>query len=762
MYQYANQAPLPPKPPRARKPAAAPAAPETDPLAPVRDFSSLSLMDLLRARDLYHRHLTEKRGVLATAVGRYLIRVDDPKPGENKPRPAGRPRRLKDSEVRSYSWPAVIVFVRKWLEPDELAKAGYTRNDLVPQTLHLPDGKSVPVCVVEAAPEQVAVPRPLTAVYPKEFIGGGYPLEIDVQGERRVASVGCLVTDGHMLYAVTNRHVAGRPGEKLYSSLGGVRELVGVSSDKQLGRSPFAEAYPGWPGENLFVNFDIGLVEIVDKSNWTPQIFGIGKVGGLADLGQDDLSLRTIGMRVRAYGAASHEMYGQILGLFYRYKSVGGFEHVSDFMIGPRPGVPFDTHPGDSGTVWLLEWADEKGKIVPRPLAVQWGGHVLESSTGEKQSYALATNLSLVCAKLGVDLVRDWGQSIPEYWGAVGHFTIANLAVAMMAASGQPKLAELMENNLTMITLAMPDIVDSKIKAYTKEDFVPLADVPDLAWKQGKSMRGKEGPNHFADMDETANGLPSLLELCKDTTKIDPDVWAAHVTAMGGSPKTAGLLPFRIRQIYQEMVAFAAAGKGAEFVCAAGVLAHYVGDACQPLHISYLHHGDPADQVPTSGGKMKNRADDVHTDYEASMFKSHGGEMQTQLAAALAGKKPVRFQGGGKAAARRAVALMRRTYGPGAGLPRTMVDFYTAALLAGKTRAEIVEMLWTEYRARTIAVMKDGVRELASLWRSAWADGGGEGKVASTAALDPADAIAIYRPKTFLQSYSLVEIGAQL
>ena len=29
------------------------------------------------------------------------------------------------------------------------------------------------------------------------------------------------------------------------------------------------------------------------------------------------------------------------------------------------------------------------------------------------------------------------------------------------------------------------------------------------------------------------------------------------------------------------------------FLCAAGCLAHYVGDACQPLHISRLHHGQP-------------------------------------------------------------------------------------------------------------------------------------------------------------------------
>ena len=41
------------------------------------------------------------------------------------------------------------------------------------------------------------------------------------------------------------------------------------------------------------------------------------------------------------------------------------------------------------------------------------------------------------------------------------------------------------------------------------------------------------------------------------------------------------------------MMEFVEKNKIPEFVCAAGVLTHYVGDACQPLHISYLHDGDP-------------------------------------------------------------------------------------------------------------------------------------------------------------------------
>ena len=47
-----------------------------------RKFHSLSLKDLVEARDQYHAHLINKRNVIATAVGRYLIRTDDPWPNE--------------------------------------------------------------------------------------------------------------------------------------------------------------------------------------------------------------------------------------------------------------------------------------------------------------------------------------------------------------------------------------------------------------------------------------------------------------------------------------------------------------------------------------------------------------------------------------------------------------------------------------------------------------------------------------------------------
>src|SRR4051812_13181666 len=95
-------------------------------LALQTDFNLLPLRDLLSARDYLHLHLVHKRNVVATDIGRYRIRKSDAWPDEKNRMGSERKgvrahlvRTLDNSEVRPYSWPAVVVSVEKWLEPDE-------------------------------------------------------------------------------------------------------------------------------------------------------------------------------------------------------------------------------------------------------------------------------------------------------------------------------------------------------------------------------------------------------------------------------------------------------------------------------------------------------------------------------------------------------------------------------------------------------------------------------------------------------------------
>src|SRR5262249_26354771 len=364
-----------------------------------------------------------------------------------------------------------------------------------------------------------------------------------------------------------------------------------------------------------------------------------------------------------------------------------------------------------------------------------------------RQPYALATLLSTVCQRLEVDFVRDWGFALPEYWGTVGHFTIANMA-CQIAGSDRSKLRKLMTANLENITVALAGITIQDTKGMSKLDFVPLADVPDLVWKMpsGEGSRGPRGrnpeqPNHFADIDQSPpDGGPTLLTLCQDPANIVPSVWIDYARKFppkkdNDPAREMGLLPFRVWQLYEAMVEFVKTGERDQFICAAGTLAHYIGDACQPLHISFLHHGDPDNPVTktvehTQGKKAGtseevNLSQGVHEDYEQTMFRGQQGEeMKTRLQAALdQSSSNGEIVKGGHAAAVRTVQLMTDTFNT--INPRDICDAYDSALQDDTPKGQILTMLWKKFGRNTVKVMADGCRTLALLWESAWKEGGG-------------------------------------
>jgi hypothetical protein len=788
----------------------------TDYLSVDKDFTQLALRDLIEARDQYHVQLMHKKNVVATALGRYRIRKSDPWPSRHHPRPAGKSakakgaRTIENSEVRPYSWPCVLVFVEHWLEPDQFHVDGKnhkrgkksnpnraTFNDLVPSSLYLSDGRVIPVCVVEAPRYLPVEDAPADLLFPANNIGGGYPVLAQVQGREYVASIGCLVTDGHKTYAITNRHVCGEHGEVLYSRLDGKPVPIGTSAAKHLTRLPFEKVYTNWPGKNVYVNLDIGLLDITDLEAWSAEIREFGQMGPLADLSIYNISLRLIGCPVMAYGAASGKVFGEIHGLFYRYKSVGGFDYVADFLIGQRlaasspvkragkrrgkrrpasPPPPFATRPGDSGTVWLMESPKERNgtDAPPMPIAVQWGAHVFTGSDNKPAtSFALATCLSTVCNLLAVDPVRDWNLDQPDTWGAVGHYSIA-AATAKAISDASPNLQELMTNNRTIISYKDEVLATDDFKGQTMADFVPLADVPDNVWKHGRQgfSRSHEGPNHFADMDQKRADGNDLLGLCEsNAANIDPKVWddfyESVTDPLSGkriSYEHRGLLPFRVKQIFEAMVGFVRNEQFDEFVCAAGVLAHYVGDACQPLHISYLHHGDPEDTITKMMTDRHThekkptavpRAEGVHEMYETTMVgnKKNRALILKGLAKTPKVKTSELIQSG-QEAAEATVELMQKTFATIA--PMDIVQAFNA----GKDgEASVPAAFWSKFGDRTITVMRGGAHLLAVLWESAWTLGNGEQNVQNLDSIGEKRAKKIYQDRDFIPSYYINEIA---
>lgn len=733
------------------------------------NFNSLSLPDLVEARDLFHVHLINKKNVVATAVGKYRIRKTDPWPAQKgylqtlSPTSKKQARTLQNSEVRDYSWPCILVFVEQWEDREDLAKSGM--DDIVPRCIYMPDGRVVPICVIQAPPTHVTDDSVNTSSisFPSNYVGGGFPLILQSQGVERIASIGCVVTDGNKYYALTNKHVTGAPGTTIYTNLKGKRIKIGESSSKQLGKINFEDVYDGWKGKKIFVNNDIGLMEIKDQRIWKTQILQIGEMEKLADLSETNFSLSLIATsnagqtealpKVKAFGAVSGLMTGEIIALFYRYKSVGGLEYVSDFLIGGENGEPLSTHFGDSGTLWLLEQQYEdkgedgkdKKKKKYYPMAIHWGQHTFIDTDKNAYAFALASNLTTACTRLEIDVVRGWNLDNEFSWGKTGHFKIAAKACELTSDTDLDKLLMANQKNIGYVDndLISGDVVSGDY-TQAKDKFVPLADVADIIWRATRKL---DSSNHFADIDEShpqVEGGQTLMEMCSKDKNIDIDVWIKYFAAFDAvkpnKKKREGALPFRVWQMYNQMITSLKKGNLEEFICAGGTMSHYVGDACQALHISYLHHG------------RNKQEEDVHTAYETTMVDANMSELFTGVQGKAKKVTASQLIGpSGKEAAKLVLKLMKRVH---TNLPPVEIcDSYSDNAGKGRTAA-----MWKDLGSRTIENVADGCNIMAVLWQSAWVAGNGKNIPKSKlVSMSQAKLKKLYETKTFVQSYKMTD-----
>lgn len=796
-------------------------------LAASSNFKSLSIKDLLYARDLYHYHLISKENVVGTAVGLYLIRNDDPYPNPKetpikKSGPtrvkAKEPRTFVNSGVRDYSWPCVLVFVRKWQNESDFGGGTLHPDEMVPRTLYLPDGRMVPVCVVavdQGEPNKGGVPD---WHWPDNLYGGGMPIVVEAQGVQRLATAGCLVTDGHTVYALTSRHVCGSHGEPVSTIAGGRRVRIGRASSKHLTRVAFEKAYPDLPSLRTYVNLDVGLIELDDVNDWTSQIFRLGPIGAITDLNDHNITLRLIDAPVVASGAASGRLDGQIKALFYRYKSIGGYDYVADFLIAPQQLRPdgkairsvksSQTQPGDSGAVWHLvsqpdadaarqpdsrsKLKDKKIEPVLRPLAIEWGGQVyLDGVNGGRLSFALATSLTTVCASLNVEPVLEHNIGVLPYWGQTGHYSIGSFACQALSNG---KLKSFMNDNIDRISFSIakltPQEIADRLKAAREgeddDSFVPLADVPDVVWKQhvskvtgGRDTRwagmgrstGPEHPTHYADIDEArSSDNKTLRELClDDPNNLSVQFWQQFYDDAGHKEqRSRGLLPFRVWQFFDAMVEFAKNGQADKFLCAAGIVAHYVGDACQPLHGSIYADGYADRPTKTTHHKRDTGEEyepdshvgaGVHSTYESKMIDRYAEQIVDGIPKVLQSASTLPKIVSGKDAAAAVVALMDRS--AKRVPPVKLVDAYIEA--GEKSTVAVQDALWDQFGESTIGVMADGARTLANVWAGAWGEGNGDAIAKSKLGMIPVSKlIKSYTDEKFVESLDLDHIGAVL
>jgi hypothetical protein len=103
--------------------------------------------------------------------------------------------------------------------------------------------------------------------------------------------------------------------------------------------------------------------------------------------------------------------------------------------------------------------------------------------------------------------------------------------------------------------------------------------------------------------------------------------------------------------MYNEMVSSLKKKDTERFVCAAGIVSHYVADACEPLHVSYLHHG--------TGPEEEKK---VHSFYESNILDRKSPEIIAGVNDLLKKYKVKNTFSGGKKAAFFTVELMRTTF----------------------------------------------------------------------------------------------------
>lgn len=405
----------------------------------------------------------------------------------------------------------------------------------------------------------------------------------------------------------------------------------------------------------------------------------------------------------------------------------------------------------------------------------------------------MATSLSNVCKLLDVELVVDGADGVSGTWGAVGHYSIGTLAIDQVK---DKTLKAFLEANADLLSLPLDRLGEApKNQDLIDSGFVALADVPDIVWKNyasphlnrkgedigvvggrdnksgGMRSTGPEHANHHCDADRPFDGFATLPEACiAKPSLITAADWNRYFDAFPSKVDVLhrGILPFRVWQYFERLKGYAK-NDPVSFIAAAGTLAHYIGDASQPLHGSTLSDGieDEEPDIPRDSPGRKNKAtgeklaafrgEGVHSAYETQMINmaAHKGLLFDEIDKSLGASHGMKLVGDGRAAA---VATLECMHAVAQILPpRRLVDVYESSFAPDSLPHS--QALWDGCGAETGQVMALGVRTLARIWESAWKAGGGAKPHGRT---DPTAVRARYEDVSFMRSVTVNEIEAEI
>jgi hypothetical protein len=94
--------------------------------------------------------MMRKQFVVETALGRYRQR-------KNGVAKDGK-KILSNSEIKDNSWPCILVFISNWINKQDFGSK-FDLAEFIPPSVEMPDGRIVPLCVIEAKPVHGELPN---------------------------------------------------------------------------------------------------------------------------------------------------------------------------------------------------------------------------------------------------------------------------------------------------------------------------------------------------------------------------------------------------------------------------------------------------------------------------------------------------------------------------------------------------------------------------------------------------------------------------
>jgi hypothetical protein len=218
---------------------------------------------------------------------------------------------------------------------------------------------------------------------------------------------------------------------------------------------------------------------------------------------------------------------------------------------------------------------------------------------------------------------------------------------------------------------------------------------PDL-WRETDRL---EAPNHFVDLD--GFGAWPFPEVQRDERE--------HLRRHGAAARELGRLPWRVDEVYAQLVGALRARDHARALERAAVLSHYVGDAHVPLHAVLDYDGVKAGQAGLHKRWENELVDRYATHLEhavqpvrATRVEDPGGLMLAVLRASFTEAADV-------------LASDRAARSPGDFAETEADDRYDALYFS---------RLWSREGRRVEARLTESAHVVGSIWLSAWEDAG--------------------------------------